>query len=172
MRTFDLGTLIGKILSQFPQRRVAVTISPGIPQIEWEDEFLKRLLTEAFRTGLKSTSDRLPIHIAIHHKCSLPELETVIGLSPASWIQIEFSGYDVWSLEALWSLESVLQSKSDIFGYHCEERSLKDGTSRVAVFSSGDDRRPRIAVHVSKDGYQWNCSLLIPSPNKHAANPV
>ena len=171
MRTFDLGTLIGKILSQFPQRRVAVTISPGLPQVEWEDEFLKRLLTEAFRTGLKSTSDQLPIHIAIHHKGSLPELETVIGLSPASWIQIEFSGYDVWSLEALWSLESVLQSKSDIFGYHCEERSLKDGTSRVAVFSSGD-RRPRIAVYVSKDGYQWNCSFLIPSPDKQPLNPV
>ena len=71
MKTFDLETLIDKILGQFPQRRVAVTVSPGLPQVEWEDEFLKRLLTEAFRTGLRSTSDQLPIHIALHHTGSL-----------------------------------------------------------------------------------------------------
>jgi hypothetical protein len=165
MKTFDLVTLIEKTFGQFPQRRVAVTISPDLPEIKWEDDFLKKLLTEVFRTSLRSTSNQLPIHIAIHHGDSLPELEAVIGLSPASWIQIEFSGYDVWSLETLWSLEAVLQSKSDVFGYHCEERKgLKDGATRMAVFSSGGDRRPRIAVCVTKDGCQWNCNFLIPCP--------
>ena len=171
MKTLDLGTLIEKTFGQFPQRRVAVTISPDLPKIECEDDFLKKLLTEVFRTSLKSTSNQLPIHIAIHHRDRLPELEAVTGLNPASWIQIEFSGYDVWSLETLWSLEAILQSKSDTFGYHCEERkSLKEGAPRVTVFSSGGDRGPGIAVYVSRDGCQWNCTFLIPCPNKYPAD--
>ncbi len=176
MKTVDLEKLIEAARRQFAQSRpgdlqpVLVTIPPDLPKVYSEDDFLERLLAEVFRTTLRSAaSGKPPIRIAVRQRKSLPDLEVIIGVSPVYWIQIEISGRDVWSLETLWSLETVLQNKSEIFGYHCQERkSLKDGAPRLALFCASGESTPTMAVYVSKDGFHWKCDFLIPVLETHA----
>jgi hypothetical protein len=163
MKEINLRELIEDVISKFSQNRtglkplVFATIPPDLPQVYWEDERLERFVKYFLYHALLTHNPERPLHIIVHERTKLADLEGFVGVSPLYWIQLRIQGYGSSMIE------SMVKEIFNDYGYRCEEWiGLEGSDAQLAIFSPSQKGHPKMVFCSDASRAMQRCDFLIP----------
>lgn len=162
MERIDLGALIEEVVQKFGRNRIGakpavlVRIPPDPPPVPSRDETLGKLIRVYLYEALLMNDPDAPMHIMVHRRAILKDLETFVGVYPAYWapLRIQVHGPCL--------LQNLFKEKFTELGYRCEEWvGVENSNVQLAIFSSSC-REAKVVFCADVTREVTKCDLLIP----------
>jgi hypothetical protein len=140
---------------------VFVVIPPNLPLILWQDSSLERLLKVLLYDALLTNNPEKPIHVLVHERTRLTDLEGFVGVSPLYWIQLRIQG------SGPGAMDNLVEERFKELGYRCEEWVGVEGSNaQLAIFSPAGKSEPKMVFCFDINKAIQRCDLLIPVPER------
>jgi len=162
MELIELGALIEEVVQKFSRNRIGakpavfVKIPPDLPYLLSGDGALEKLIRVYLYESLLMGNPDTPIHVMVHRRASLKDLEAFAGICPAYWTQLRIR------VHGPYLLHNLFKEKFNEIGYGCEEWvGVENSNVQLAIFSSPwPEAKVVFCADITKD--VTKCDLLIP----------
>jgi len=158
----DLGALIEEVIQKFSRNRIGVKpavfvkIPPEQPYVSSGDKALEKLIRVYLYESLLMGNPDTPVHVMVHRRASLKDLETFAGIYPAYWTQLRVQ------VHSPCILHNLVKEKFNELGYDCDEWiGVENSNAQLAIFSaSWPESKVVFCADITQD--LTKCDLLIP----------
>lgn len=159
----NLKGLIDDVICKFrrnrvgPQPKILVKMPPDLPLVFWDDDGLDRFIKTFLYHALLVNNPETPVHILVHERSRLTDLENFVRMSPLCWIQLRIEGHGPGMIE------SVAEEIFKDHGYRCDEWVGVEGSdSQLAIFSPVEKKEAKLVLCFNVARSLWKCDFLIP----------
>jgi hypothetical protein len=159
----NLKGLIDNVICKFrrnrtgPQPKVVVKIPVDLPLLFWYDDGLERFIKNFLYHALQVNNPEMPVHILVHQRNRLTDLEGFVGVNPLFWMQLRVEGHGPGMIE------SAVEEIFDGLGYRCEEWVGVEGSqSQLAIFKPIKKSEPKLVLCIESAKNVWKCDFLVP----------
>ncbi len=140
-----------------PQPTINAQIPPHFDQLFWQNDSLERFIKFFLYYALHSSDADMPVHVAVHARTKLTDLENFVGVYPVYWIQFRVR----WHGSSLTS--SVIGEMFSDLGYRCEEWVNAEKINwQLGIFTPAGKGEPKLAFCVAAHEASWECDFLLP----------
>lgn len=161
----DLRSLIEDVILKFNQNRtgpkpiIFATIPPDLRRVYWDDDGLERFVKYFLYHALLTNSPEKPIHIIVHERTQLVDLEEFVSVAPPYWVQLRIQG------DGSGVILSMVEEIFDDLGYRCEEWVAVEGCgAQLGIFRPTHKEVPKMVFCVDAGRAMRCCDFLIPVP--------
>lgn len=163
MESVNLESVIQQTIARFKHNRsgdkplVFVSVSPSIGQIPWSDGSMKEFVRLFVYECLHRSGPDAAIEVLLTRRLEIGDLNDLLGLHPAYWVQLRLSGrglkYD----------EQTLEDMFRGLGYSCEAwAGLENSELRLGAFGTKFNAAAKMILCLNCVRGIWKCDLLLP----------
>jgi hypothetical protein len=136
---------------------VFLSVAPNIPPVPWKDGSLREFVRLFVFEGLHTCAPDKAIEILLARRVQLTDINELIDLHPAYWLQLRMSGQGLAYSEA--SMSDLLRG----LGYVCGEWLTVHGSeARLGVYGTVFNADVKMILILNSIRGVSKCDLLLP----------
>jgi hypothetical protein len=168
MRDIDLTELLPDVLFHSNEKQnsrgdsIYLTIAPDLTPFPWNDNSLEILIFNLFTSTILAKKLDGPIRLAVAEKRRISDLETLLNIHPAYWIQLRID------VQSATKFDDMINRELENSGYNAEDEWVPEGLpARLTAYSQMNHKNPKLLFWIEHHKASHRYTILIPiSPER------